>query len=327
MVTPLDSAGNEGISTTFEIVFDNSAAALTATQVVTYISLLDTVAPVEVLTGAISDDTGVAVLEATLQDPEGLIQITDLPIVGESWSYSTLPTIAGTYQIWLIAVDEVGNAADLGPYLVQVNEPSVSLAVWPNENVTLGGVVTYTLAITNPNPFNAVTAAITDPLPVLLGNPVVVNGSATIVGEAIQWNPAVSPQSTVTTSFTAVVTQGHAYFDVEAINSAAFSIDTFSGTITGMVKASFGTQGETLIFVQDTVYSRLARKYASSCQTRRAAAWPSRPSHKQVGPPGATMTMMATSTCCSPALYLIPSALSIAMRAAPLSEKRLWTAA
>ncbi|MEE8391463.1 MAG: FG-GAP-like repeat-containing protein, partial [Anaerolineae bacterium] len=260
MVMPLDSAGNEGFSTTFQVAFDNSAAALTATQVVTYISMLAVSAapttPVTVLTGIISDDTSVAIFEATLQDPERLIQTEALTIANGSWSYSFLPTFLGTYQIWLTAVDEVGNAVGLGPYSVKVNEPTVSLAVWPDSApLSLSGTVTYTLSLVNPNPFNTVSAVVTDPLPALVSNPVVISGTATVVGgDTVLWNlGSVAADSSTTTVFTGVVTQSHAHYDAEIVNSLIYSLTTFIGTVTGTTDAFVYVETEEFVFITDTV--------------------------------------------------------------------------
>jgi hypothetical protein len=46
----------------------------------------------------------------------------ELSLIGSQWSYNLDPTEAGTYKLWVRAIDEAGNATQTDAYQVEVYE-------------------------------------------------------------------------------------------------------------------------------------------------------------------------------------------------------------
>ncbi|MCP4537114.1 MAG: DUF11 domain-containing protein, partial [Chloroflexi bacterium] len=253
-VTVVDGAGNRSIDPTqFSITVDNAGPVITMTQVVTYISFAGLTGPVTVLGGDIADGTGVARLDVLLKNPYNVARTETLDVSNGQWDYAFQPTEYGTYQIWLTAVDSVGNVTYLGPYPVEANGPRLYKSGTPDIDVPLGGVMTYTLTFENPDPITVTAAVITDVLPVQLGNPVIVDGTATVVGgDSIAWTLTNVPAGTsMSTTYTVAVTSNHYYYDTAIVNTASFGAATVTGELTGTASNFSRIEEEAQLFIED----------------------------------------------------------------------------
>jgi uncharacterized repeat protein (TIGR01451 family) len=101
--------------------------------------------------------------------------------------------------------------------------PQIYKQVTPQADVPLGGVVTYTLVLSNNNSVELVEVLLTDVLPaeVDFGGWVLQNG-AQVANDIVTWNGMVEPQSEMTIILTATVGTDPAYYGQTVVNVATF---------------------------------------------------------------------------------------------------------
>lgn len=106
--------------------------------------------------------------------------------------------------------------------------PALSKEVTPTENVPLGGVVTYTIVITNPNQSYAFPIELTDALPVEVdfGGWVVQPAGASVIGDVVIWQGNVAAGGQVEMVFTATVGTDPAFHGLTVTNTATFASET-----------------------------------------------------------------------------------------------------
>lgn len=133
--------------------------------------------------------------------------------------------------------------------------PSLQIAksVTPNADVPLGGVVTYTITLSNHATAMAAGVWVTDVLPaeVTFGGWVTQNG-ATFDGETLTWQGVVPGGESLSWIFTATVGVSTDLYGRSVINSVEFS-STNDGA--GLVQAAF-TVGEPLLRISKSVELR-----------------------------------------------------------------------
>ncbi|MBN1887733.1 MAG: cellulase family glycosylhydrolase [Thermoflexales bacterium] len=113
-----------------------------------------------------------------------------------------------------------------------------SKKVEPQPSAALGGVVTYTLTFTNPNPAAISSMVITDQLPAQVSHPGMVEGTAFLPSGVLQWGPfAVAANDVVRLVFTATVSSDPASNGVTVLNTAYYTASGF--TFGGSAQASF----------------------------------------------------------------------------------------
>jgi len=102
--------------------------------------------------------------------------------------------------------------------------PNVTKEVTPTENVPLGGVVTYTIVLTNPNQSDAFPIELTDALPaeVDFGGWVVQPAGASVVDDVVTWQGNVAAGGQVEGVFTATVGTDPALYGLTVTNTASF---------------------------------------------------------------------------------------------------------
>ena len=106
--------------------------------------------------------------------------------------------------------------------------PALVKEVTPETNVPLGGVVTYTIVITNPNQSDAFPIEMTDPLPaeVSFGGWVLQPAGASVIGNVVTWQGNVTAGGLVEMVFTATVGTDPAYYGRTVTNTAVFESET-----------------------------------------------------------------------------------------------------
>ena len=135
---------------------------------------------------------------------------------------------------------------------VRVAGPTLTVSKGVNTGsgtkVSLGGAVTYTVAIRNDGEDVAAGVTMTDPLPagVNFGS-WVVQGAATLSLQAVTWGPQdVAAGTAVTVSFTANVTGSRVYAG-RTVTNVAYAAGTNADPVED--GASFSIQSEVLIYV------------------------------------------------------------------------------
>ncbi|MBN1873374.1 MAG: Ig-like domain-containing protein [Anaerolineae bacterium] len=123
----LDGAGNRSTGT-----LSRTYTVDTVPPVVTVETQVDSIAglsPRLVLSGTVTDGSGISELYILLTPPGGSISSTLAAQYGDAWSYTLFPTTVGTYTLRLEARDAQGNASGYGPFEVVVVEDIVSILV------------------------------------------------------------------------------------------------------------------------------------------------------------------------------------------------------
>ena len=62
----------------------------------------------------------IAILSIIVRAPNGETTTEELTLTGSDWSYALNPSEAGSYRIWVRAVDEAGNITQTESYEVEV---------------------------------------------------------------------------------------------------------------------------------------------------------------------------------------------------------------
>ena len=132
----LDSA--ESSSLNFRL--DNVAPAITVTTAIAELEALPDRPPTTILSGTVTDGSGVRSMYAMVRDPAGNLQSQQVGRGdGDAWWYDLPPGGVGQYAIWINAVDEGDNATTFGPHYVYVTCRSADLtAVLVNTQTTIG---------------------------------------------------------------------------------------------------------------------------------------------------------------------------------------------
>lgn len=97
--------------------------------------------------------------------------------------------------------------------------------VEPAVDVPLGGVVTYTITLSNSGNGTALGAVLTDVLPVEMdfGEWIVQPAGAVQVGDTVQWTGSVGPEADIVLVFSAIVGTDPAYYSRTVVNTAEFT--------------------------------------------------------------------------------------------------------
>ena len=75
----------------------------------------------DTINGNVSDGSQLTSLSIIVRAPNGETMImAELALTGSDWSYALNPTEAGSYRIWVRAVDEAGNITQTESYEVNV---------------------------------------------------------------------------------------------------------------------------------------------------------------------------------------------------------------
>ena len=121
-VTAIDSVGNRSQPQTLDLIIDNVAPVMSVTHVTQQINLADTDKAVNSATinGTASDAGQIASLSLIIRKPNGDTMSEVLTPTGEEWAYTLDSPDIGTYNLWVRAIDEAGNATQMGAYEVQV---------------------------------------------------------------------------------------------------------------------------------------------------------------------------------------------------------------
>ncbi len=131
----LDGAGNrstETLSRTY--IIDTVPPKVT---VDTWIPVVFGVTSTTVLSGTVTDGSGVSELYVILASPGGGISSTLAVRDGDAWAYTLSPTMVGTYTLRLEARDAQGNTSGYGPFDVVVREALINvLTVSPRNGAT-----------------------------------------------------------------------------------------------------------------------------------------------------------------------------------------------
>lgn len=146
-------------------------------------------------------------------------------------------------------------ASDHDPAVARFTLPTaqmtISKSVTPANDLPLGGVVTYTIALSNPSSAYLYGIAMTDVLPVevTFGGWVQQNG-AVESGGMITWNGALSSGQSLTFVFTAAAGTDPAYYGQTILNRAIFTSENDGS---GMAEAAFSFIGAPALNIQKTV--------------------------------------------------------------------------
>lgn len=117
----LDNAGNRTIQPwTAAFVVDNVAPALTVTEVISQVHLAPDLTPSMVLGGMVTDGGLVRRIFARIQTPLGQFRSEPAARDGDAWSFAFRPTMPGAHTIRIVAEDQAGNQATMGPFVVEV---------------------------------------------------------------------------------------------------------------------------------------------------------------------------------------------------------------
>ncbi|RMF40690.1 MAG: DUF11 domain-containing protein [Anaerolineae bacterium] len=128
---------------------DNIPPVITATQVVSK-ALVGTT--VEVLHGLVVDGDAVTNVLAEIIDPTGNVSTQNIVNDNGTWTYTMTLTLGGDYEVSIYATDRAGNKTSIGLFTVSGLQPlDVTQSVVPQANVASGSLVTYTVAVANPN--------------------------------------------------------------------------------------------------------------------------------------------------------------------------------
>ncbi|MBI2863483.1 MAG: hypothetical protein HYX94_02855 [Chloroflexi bacterium] len=129
-----DSVGNRSDATIISYAVDNVAPVITATGALTQVAATFGLTATEVLSGSVSDGSGLRTMYATVQAPTRSyverVVVADTASLAQrrvrpastaaNWSYFFQPTEYGDHSISVVAQDAAGNATAVGPYVVSV---------------------------------------------------------------------------------------------------------------------------------------------------------------------------------------------------------------
>ncbi|MEE8389245.1 MAG: Ig-like domain-containing protein [Anaerolineae bacterium] len=116
----LDSLGNRTAGQAVTVLVDTVAPVITATQLLNSFILTDTAT---VLSGTVSDGSGIVSVYATVMGPAGSLEIANAGYAGGAWTFDLEPSDTGTYLISINALDEGNNMSTAGPFEVNVTLP------------------------------------------------------------------------------------------------------------------------------------------------------------------------------------------------------------
>ena len=121
-ITAIDSVGNRSQPQTLDLIIDNVAPVMSVTHVTQQINLADTDKAVNSATinGTASDAGQIASLSLIIRKPNGDTISEVLTLTGDEWAYTLDSPDIGTYNLWVRAIDEAGNATQMGEYEVEV---------------------------------------------------------------------------------------------------------------------------------------------------------------------------------------------------------------
>jgi len=214
-----------------------------------------------VLRGNVSDGTQVNNVFISGYTPLGdfFSAPADLTVDG-NWSYDLPSSIAGSYTLWVYAVDQANNQSTVGPFeMTLIAPPQIAKTVIPTRNVPLGGIVTYTLTLTNPNTGPLVGVVITDPLPAELTFITQTAGTLYLPppDTLLTWGPYTMAGGAVyTLTFTARVTNTHTFYAAQVYNTA-YATSVAAGT--GKAQAVFTIEDASpmpILMISKTVTTR-----------------------------------------------------------------------
>jgi uncharacterized repeat protein (TIGR01451 family) len=175
---------------------------------------------------------------------------------------------AGSYEVTLTATNDYESDTFTATHIV-LTPPTVTVekSVTPQEDVQLGGIVTFTITVENNGQGTASNVELTDPLPEGISYVQQISGpDLTVEDNELSWTGNIAGRSTIAFVFTAEVDDDEALYG-ETITNTAYITSTNAGeeedsasfTVTaGPLTAAF-TSNSPVVLGQASIFTNMTR--------------------------------------------------------------------
>ncbi|MEF3274680.1 MAG: hypothetical protein K6356_09830 [Chloroflexus sp.] len=114
-LTPIDQAGNRGLSQLFTYVIDTVAPTLSGAFLASLQSTPTILTSRALIGGTYADAVGVTDITVRVERPDGLVENGAADLQGNQWQYVVPISVQGIYRIYVTARDAAGNTRVIGP--------------------------------------------------------------------------------------------------------------------------------------------------------------------------------------------------------------------